>query len=466
MVFAGAPAAAGQANGGKASFLQVPEMIKLGETWKFVELPRAVDPEKPVVASSGGIRAAIFDAAGPGPQRDEAMDQALKALADYDSANAKLQSSGDKKDLARFHVGRVPLLNAIVKVAKEPEDQVSYRKQIVDSLVAAYQTGAYPKGRQVLEGMIEEGTKLSSYAAYRLIGADFVMRNEEPGGNFLANQKKWMAELEGFLTKFDKSDEAPEVWLQLGSSNEFNAEEDKARKDYTKLVENFPETPAGKKAAGALKRLDLVGKSISLKGTSLQGETVDTSQSRGKAILVVFWASWGGQSVRRELPDLVKLQEKFKGKGLEVVGVSLDNEQGRSGCLPQGAAAGLAADLRAGGHRQPAGHRVRHHLPAHDVPDRRPGQGRQSQPANRLRGRAPARQAPLPEAAGRGPGRSLSRDDPAFAEPIENWPESAFTSRGGLRLTPCRNHRPRCQAGSSPSRAWSARRPATPDGCG
>ncbi len=327
VVFAGAPAPAGQANAAKASFLQVPEMIKLDETWKFVELPRAVDPEKPVVASAGGIRAAIFDAAGPGPQRDEAMDQALKALADYDTGNSKLQSSGDKKDLARFHVGRVPLLNAIVKVAKEPEDQISYRKQIVDSLVAAYQSGAYPKGRQVLEGMIEEGTKLSSYAAYRLIGADFVMRNEEPGSNFLANQKKWMAELEGFLTRFGKSDEAPEVWLQLGSSNEFNAEEDKARQDYTKLVENFPETPAGKKAAGAVKRLDLVGKTISLKGTSLQGETVDTSQSRGKAILVVFWASWGGQSVRRELPDLVKLHEKLKGKGLEVVGVSLDNER-------------------------------------------------------------------------------------------------------------------------------------------
>ena len=96
------------------------------------------------------------------------MDRALKALADYDNANAKLQTSGDKKDVARFHVGRIPLLNAIVKVAKDPEDQLSYRKQIVDSLVAAYQTGENPKVRQVLEGMIDEGTKLSSYAAYRL----------------------------------------------------------------------------------------------------------------------------------------------------------------------------------------------------------------------------------------------------------------------------------------------------------
>jgi peroxiredoxin len=326
VVFAGAPAA--QVSTAKVSFLQIPEMIKLGETWKLVELPRAVDPEKPVVASASGIRAAIYDTPGSAPQRDEATETALKALADYDSSNGKLQSSDDKKDVARFHVGRIPYLRAVVKVSKDADDQLNYNKQIVDGLAAAYQTGQYPQGRKVLDGLVDEGTKLSSYAAYRSIGAEFVLRNEEPGGNFLANQKKWMAELEGFLTRFGKADEAPEVWLQLGSSNEFNAEEDKARSDYTKLVENFPDTPAGKKAAGALRRLDLVGKSITIKGTTLRGETVDTAAYRTRSVLVVFWASWGGQSVRRELPDLVKLYDKFHGKGLEVVGVSLDNDKG------------------------------------------------------------------------------------------------------------------------------------------
>ena len=105
VIFASAPSTQAATNPtAKVSFLQIPEMIKLGETWKFVELPRAVDPEKPVVASSGGIRAVIYDASGPAPQRDEVMDKALKALADYDNANGKLQSSGDKKDVARFHV--------------------------------------------------------------------------------------------------------------------------------------------------------------------------------------------------------------------------------------------------------------------------------------------------------------------------------------------------------------------------
>ncbi len=325
VVFAGGPPGQASAATARTSFLQVPEMIKLGETWKFVELPRAVDPEKPVVASTSGIRAALFDQAGPGPQRDEALEKTIKSLADYDSANAQLQSSGDKKDLARFHVGRIPLLSAIVKTARDPEDKVNYQKQIVDSLVAAYQTGFYAKARQVLESMAAEATRTSSYAAYRLIGADFVLRNEEPGANFLANQKKWMGELEAFLTRFGNSEEAPEVWFQLGSSNEFNAEEDKARQDYAKLVESFAETPSGKKAAGALRRLDLVGKPIAIKGTSIQGETVDTAQFHGKPVLVVFWASWGGQSVRRELPDLAKLHTRYRGKGLEVIGVSLDN---------------------------------------------------------------------------------------------------------------------------------------------
>ena len=66
--------------------------------------------------------------------------------------------------------------------------------------------------------------------------------SEEPGSNYVANQKKWMSDLEAFLKEFPKSDEAPEALLQLGSANEFNAEEDKAREDYAKLVQAFPDS--------------------------------------------------------------------------------------------------------------------------------------------------------------------------------------------------------------------------------
>lgn len=327
VIFAGAPVDSAEQQA-KLSFLQAPEMIQLGEVWKFVDLPRAVDPEKPVVATVSGIRSAIFETSASGmPEHDEETETALKALADYDKANADLIGSGDKKEVARFHFERLPLLQAVAKAVKEPEDRLGYSKQVVDSLVAAFQTGAYPQGRKAVEGLIEKGGPLASYASYRLISADFIMANEEPGGNFVANQKKWMSDLEGFLDKFPKSDEAPEVWLQLGSSNEFNAEEEKAREDYAKLAETFPETLAGKKAAGALRRLDLVGKSVSIKGQGADGQPIDTAQLQGKTVLVVFWASWGGQAVRREIPDLVKLAEKYGPKGFQIVGVSLDNDK-------------------------------------------------------------------------------------------------------------------------------------------
>ncbi|HKI18161.1 MAG TPA: TlpA disulfide reductase family protein, partial [Isosphaeraceae bacterium] len=316
-----------QQNAAKLAFLQVPDMIQMGAVWKFIELPRAIDPANPIMAGVSGIRALLFDRANNIEPRDEAMDAALKALADYDVKNAPLLQSGEKEKIARYHVGRIPLLRAVVKASKSPEDQLGYNKQVVDSLVAALRTALYPQGRKLLDAIVAGGDKLASYAAYSVIDADFAMKNDEPGANVLANQKKWMTDLEDFLTKFEASDEVPSVLLHLANANEFNADELKARQQYGKLVESHLATDAGKKAAGALRRLDLVGKSIAVKGTGLQNETVDSSQYRAKPVLVVFWASWASP-VKQDLPDLIKVYQKYHDRGLEIIGVDLDNERG------------------------------------------------------------------------------------------------------------------------------------------
>jgi thiol-disulfide isomerase/thioredoxin len=328
MIFPGMATA--QADGAAAppriAFLQIPDMIKLGETWKFVELPRAIDPDKPVVATVSGIRALIYDRNNNVQPRDEAVDKVLQALADYDAKNAPILQTGGPRERARYYVGRIRFLRDVVTNCKTPEDKLIYDRQVVDSLVAAVRTDEYPQGRETLEKVAAGGGKLGSYAAYSLIGADFASKNNQPGANLMSNQKAWMTDLEGFLAKHADADEAPEALLQLASANEFNGDEDVAHKQYAKVVESYAGTEPAKKAAGSLRRLELVGKTLALKGTGLQNEAIDTAQYRGKTVLVVFWASWA-TPFKTELPELRKVADKYRDRGLEVIGVNLDNDR-------------------------------------------------------------------------------------------------------------------------------------------
>lgn len=56
------------------------------------------------------------------------------------------------------------------------------------------------------------------------------------------------------------------------------------------------------------------------------GKNIALSSLRGKVVLIDFWASWCGPCIR-EAPNLVAAYEKYKDKGFEIFGVSLDAEK-------------------------------------------------------------------------------------------------------------------------------------------
>lgn len=59
---------------------------------------------------------------------------------------------------------------------------------------------------------------------------------------------------------------------------------------------------------------------------SPDGTPIALSSLKGKVVLIDFWASWCGPC-RKEMPNVVKAYAKFKNKGFEIFGVSLDKEK-------------------------------------------------------------------------------------------------------------------------------------------
>jgi thiol-disulfide isomerase/thioredoxin len=57
----------------------------------------------------------------------------------------------------------------------------------------------------------------------------------------------------------------------------------------------------------------------------LEGRAVSLKDHAGKVVLIDFWATWCAPC-RKELPMFQALQNQFRDRGFEVIGISLDEE--------------------------------------------------------------------------------------------------------------------------------------------
>lgn len=106
---------------------------------------------------------------------------------------------------------------------------------------------------------------------------------------------------------------------------------DQRTKMYKQIAEKYAGTPMAAGALGQLKKLEAVGKPFELSFTdAISGKAISMDSLKGKVVVVDFWATWCGPCVA-EMPHMKELYAKYKDKGVEFIGVSLDQPEDDGG---------------------------------------------------------------------------------------------------------------------------------------
>lgn len=137
---------------------------------------------------------------------------------------------------------------------------------------------------------------------------------------------------EGFVARYPKVRQGAMLLGSVANLHLDSGEADKAKALFQRIVRDYADSEETELYKGKLRRMDAIGQPFELKFTcAITGKEIDVQRDlKGKVVLVDFWATWCGPCVAK-MPELKALYEKYRDKGFEIVGVSLDVPEDRGG---------------------------------------------------------------------------------------------------------------------------------------
>lgn len=317
---------------GKHGQIALGSIIKVGNAWRLIDLPQPIVEGEPLAIGGLFFYMQPGTASGRGVSAI-AVSTANQALfSEFEKIEEGLQKATSRPERIKLHEQRVAIIAKIVSAAKG-EERSNWIRQYADTVTGAYQSDELPNGLEYLTEFVDRLKRSNveqedvGYVAFRMINARFTEQLSQGNKDDIAKiQKQYINDLTSFVSEYRKSDLCADAMLQLALSAEFSDGEDDAKTWYEKIVNDFGNLPVAKKAQGALIRLNSEGKAINLSGTALNNRPYKLSDSRGKVIVIHYWATWC-EPCKEDIKKLQELYTTYNRQGLEIVGLNLDEQK-------------------------------------------------------------------------------------------------------------------------------------------
>jgi len=316
---------------GKHGQVQIGTLVRLGDTWRVIDVPELQQGAEAKVAASGFFFQTAARSSETGEAGEGSANGAVqKLMVDLGKLDAAIAATDIPAQLNKLNDQRVELIERMAEEAGG-KDRDQWLHTLADSVGQAVQGGTYPGGVAQLKTLYEKLEKdkadadLAAYVKFRYLTAEYGQSVQAENPDYVTIQANWQKNLEQFVTDYPASSDAAEAMLQLAIAQEFAGQEEKAKKWYREILDKFPNAASAKKAQGAATRLDSVGKSIDLRGKSTRGDNIDLAKLRGKVVVIHYWATWC-EPCKTDMAQLKELQAKYGRSGFALIGINLDEQ--------------------------------------------------------------------------------------------------------------------------------------------
>ena len=313
-------------NGARNGQIYVGSLVRCGDAWRPVAAPQLAGEPGETTEAVGFFTpqsGASMQADG-GQQASERLKPLLVKLRDIESKF----SSADPEVRKKLTEGQADLLGQVVEAA-EADERPFWVRQYAETLAAGVQDGSLSDGLARLDELskaVAADGPLSGFVTFRLAQARYAASMQQPGVDVDKVQAAWLEELGAFVAKYPESPDAAEAMLQMGIADEFSGKEREALDRYAAIIKNFPESVPARKARGAARRLESVGKPLALSGVAIDGKQVSVESLRGTPVLVHYWATWC-EPCKVDIAQIRELAAKYGPKKFAVVGIALDSDK-------------------------------------------------------------------------------------------------------------------------------------------